>query len=507
MYLSHFNLHEKPFKISTDPKFLWLGERQKKALETLRYGILYNDGYIVVTGDVGTGKTTIATALVDFVSDKVVAAKIPYSDVDTLDFFRLISTAYGISDPFQSKGAFLQRFESFLRGAFSKGKKVVLIIDEAQRLNHGHLEELLYLSNVEENGTKLFNIVFVGQNEFNDVLLEESNRALRQRVAINHNLGPLTQDETRQYILHRLKVVQCKRELFTPEAIQNIFLLSQGIPRLINIICDLALLLTYFERSQIVQPETIQKCMDRLRLPGEKMESVRIAADHSSRSEGKVDDELDKKKFDEVGKRVRAEKRAPSRPMVLFAIGCALIIILLGLTLALFRSDRIQQSATHETLKEQARQEDGGKETVKGQSVAGVVPSAAKEDSFSQEVGAGSDASLQRKDPGGGQGTKISKGTSPRSEKTGGQKPIGREASGGSAGQAITDSLRQRTGPNEKGKVFYERGEASSEDKRGSVSENSRSAEESRSEDGEEIEPSKAIDWLLEKRSEKKTQE
>ena len=79
MYLSHFNLREKPFKISTDPKFLWLGEKQKKALETLRYGILYNDGYVVVTGDVGTGKTTIATALVDFVSDKVVAAKIPYS--------------------------------------------------------------------------------------------------------------------------------------------------------------------------------------------------------------------------------------------------------------------------------------------------------------------------------------------------------------------------------------------------------------------------------------------
>ena len=507
MYLSHFNLHEKPFKISTDPKFLWLGEKQKRALETLRYGILYNDGYVVVTGDVGTGKTTIAMALVDFVSDKVIAAKIPYSDVDTLDFFRLISTAYRITDPFQSKGAFLQRFESFLHDAFSKGKKVVLIIDEAQRLNHGHLEELLYLSNVEENGTKLFNIVFVGQNEFNDVLLEESNRALRQRVAINHNLGPLTQDETRQYILHRLNVVQCKRELFTPEAIQEIFLLSQGIPRLINIICDLALLLTYFESAQIVQQETIQKCMDKLRLPGEKMESVRIAADHSSRSEGKVDDELDKKGFDIVGKRVRAERKAPHRPMVLFAIGCALIIILLGLTLALFRNDRIRQSATQKVLKEQASQEGGGKETVKEHSVAGVVPSTAKEQPLLQEVGASSDAFLQRKDPGGGQVTKISKGTSARSEKTGGQKPIGRGASGGSTGQAIDDSLRQRTGPNERGKVFYERGEASSGDKRGSVSENSRTAEESRSKDGEEIEPSKAIDWLLEKRSEKKTQE
>jgi general secretion pathway protein A len=486
---------------------LWLGEKQKKALETLRYGILYNDGYVVVTGDVGTGKTTIATALVDFVSDKVVAAKIPYSDVDTLDFFRLISTAYGITDPFQSKGAFLQRFESFLHDAFSKGKKVVLIIDEAQRLNHGHLEELLYLSNVEENGTKLFNIVFVGQNEFNDVLLEESNRALRQRVAINHNLGPLNQDETRQYIHHRLNVVQCKRELFTPGAIQDIFLLSQGIPRLINIICDLALLLTYFESGQIVQRETIQKCMDRLRLPGEKMESVRLAADHSSRPERKVDDALGEKGFDEVGKRVRAERRTPSGPIALFAIGCALIVILLGLTLALFRNDRIRQSATHEALKEQASQEGGGKETVKEHSVAGVVPSTAKEQPFSQDVGADSDAFLKRKDLGGGQGAKISKGTSIRSEKTGGQKPIGRGASGGSAGQAINDALRQKTDPNLREKGSYERGEVSSEDRRGSVSEKSRSVEESLSKDAEEIEPSKAIDWLLEKRSEKKTQE
>jgi type II secretory pathway predicted ATPase ExeA len=501
MYLSHFNLHEKPFKISTDPKFLWLGEKQKKALETLRYGILYNDGYVVVTGDVGTGKTTIAAALVDFVGDKVVAAKIPYSDVDTLDFFRLISTAYGITDPFQSKGAFLQRFESFLHDAFSKGKKVVLIIDEAQRLNHGHLEELLYLSNVEENGIKLFNIVFVGQNEFNDVLLEESNRALRQRVAINHNLGPLTQDETRQYILHRLKVVQCQRELFTPEAIQDIFLHSQGIPRLINIICDLALLLTYFENAQIVQQETIQKCVDRLRLPGEKMEPVRIAADNSSRPEGKVDHELDEKGFDEVGERVRAEGRKSPRPMALFAIGFALIIILLGLTLALFRNDRIRQSATHEALRDQAGQEGGGTETVKGQSVAGAAPSLAKEQPFSQDVGAGSDAFLQGKDPGGRQGAKASKGTSVRSEKTRGQKPIGPGASGGAAGQAITDSLLKKIGPNEKEKGSYERGEPSSEDRMGRVSENSRSAEESRSKDVEEIEPSKAIDWLLERRS------
>jgi hypothetical protein len=419
----------------------------------------------------------------------------------------MISTAYGITDSFQSKGAFLQRFESFLCDIFSKGKKVVLIIDEAQRLNHEHLEELLYLSNVEENGTKLFNIVFVGQNEFNDILLEESNRALRQRVAINHNLGPLTQDETRQYIHHRLNVVQCKRELFTSGAIQEIFLLSQGIPRLINIICDLALLLTYFEGGQIVQREAIQKCMERLRLPGEKMESLRIAANHSSRPERKFDDALDEKEFDEVGKRVRAKRRAPSGPMTLFAIGCALIIVFLGLTLALYRSNRIRQSPTHETLKEQVRQGGGGKETIKEHSVSGVVPSPAIEQPFSKDVGSDSDAFIKRGDLGEGKEAKIPKETSIRSKKTESQKPIGRGASGGSAGQTINDALRQKTDPNLKEKISYERGEVSSGDRRGSGSENSRSVEESQSQDAEEIEPSKAIDWLLEKRLEKKTQE
>jgi hypothetical protein len=231
------------------------------------------------------------------------------------------------------------------------------------------------------------------------------------------------------------------------------------------------------------------------------MKPVRIAVDHSSRPEGKVDDESDEKGFDEVGEGVRAERRKPLRPMALLAIGCALIIILLGLTLALFRNDRIRRSATHEPLRDQAGQEDGGTEIVKGQGVAGAAPSVAKEQPFSQNVGAGSDAFLQGKDPGGRRGAKASKGISVRNEKTGGQKPIGPGASGRAAGQAITDSLRQKIGPNEKEKGFSERGEASSEERMGRVGENSRSAEEPLSKDVEEIEPSKAIDWLLEKRS------
>ncbi len=445
MYLSHFNLQEKPFKISTDPKFLWLGEKHKEALETLRYGILYDDGYVVVTGNVGTGKTTLASALVNDLSDKVVIGKVPYPNVDILDFLKLVSTAYGMGDHFQSEGSFLAHFEGFLRSSFSTGKKVVLIIDEAQNLSQGHLEELLHLSNIEENGVRLLNIVFVGQNEFNDILLEDSNKALRQRVVINCNLAPLTEDETRQYILHRLKVAQCEREIFTSEAIQDIFLFSQGIPRLINIVCDLALLITYFERGQIVQPETVKQCVERLRLPNEKAEFAWIGNDRSPGIDGKVQQEIGEKRGDEVrGEIVRENRRKSVGLKITFVAAFGLLIVFFGLIFLLHRNGQIPRDSSYQESKKQVTQENGGTQkeigAFQGQGLPGVAPLATKEPPLSQGVG---------------------------------------------------------------------RRKSASEERRGRMSESSgftteRSVQESSSEDEEEIEPSKVIDWLLEKHSDKK---
>jgi type II secretory pathway predicted ATPase ExeA len=445
MYLSHFNLQEKPFKISTDPKFLWLGEKHKEALETLRYGILYDDGYVVVTGDVGTGKTTLASALVNDLSDKVVIGKVPYPNVDILDFLKLVSTAYGISDNFQSEGSFLVRFEVFLRSSFSTGRKVVLVIDEAQNLSQGHLEELLHLSNIEENGIRLLNIVFVGQNEFNDILLEDSNKALRQRVVIQYNLAPLTQGETRQYILHRLKVAQCQREIFTSEAIQDIFLFSQGIPRLINIVCDLALLITYFESGEIVQPETVKQCVERLRLPNEKTEFAWTGTDHSSAIEGKVGQEIGEKRPDGVrGEVVRENRRKSTRVRIAVAAAFGLLIVFFGLIFLLNRPGQIQRNSTYGESKEQVSQESKRTQTeigaLKDQSLPGVAPLATKEPPLSQGVGRKQSAPEERR-------------------------------------RRVTESSGFTTG--------------------GSVRESS-------IEDAEEVDPSKVIDWLLEKRSEKK---
>ena len=273
MYLSLYGLKEKPFQINTDPRFLWLGEKHREALATLKYGILHSDGYVLVTGDVGTGKTTLANALIDSLSHQTVYARVADPGVEILDFFRFIAYAYGIDKDFDGKGSFVEQFNSFLRNSFSEGKKVVLIIDEAQRLSPELLEELRHLSNIEENGTRILHLVFVGQNELNDILLEDANRALRQRIAVNYDIDPLTEDETRDYISHRLRVAGSEKNIFSSDAIHEIFLFADGIPRLINIICDLALLSGYLEETETIEAQIIKECAEQLRLPGEKTES------------------------------------------------------------------------------------------------------------------------------------------------------------------------------------------------------------------------------------------
>jgi type II secretory pathway predicted ATPase ExeA len=364
MYLSHFDLNEKPFKISTDPKFLWLGEKHKEALAALGYGILHGDGYVLLTGDVGTGKTTIAGALLDEIGAEVIAATIPYPDVEALDFFRLISTVYGLSGDFGSKGGFLTCFDSFLRSSHASGKRVVLIIDEAQRLGDEHLEELLHLSNIEENGVRVFNLVFVGQNELNDILLRESHRSLRQRIAVDYTLGPLTEDETRQYISHRLNVAGCDRDLFTVEAVQEIFRFSGGIPRLINVVCDQALLLTSREGGEVVGPNTVGECIRRLRLPGERGNLDSQERDAASRWRGGLEerpvehgeDGLAAEKVEEYG-------RNPLRLKVGYVVAFCLLMALLGLVFLFSRSSFRREDGARQETTGRLGQERRGAET------------------------------------------------------------------------------------------------------------------------------------------------
>lgn len=267
MYQAFYNLKIKPFQITTDPKFLWLGEKHKEALATLKYGILENKGFLLLTGDVGTGKTVLIHGLVKIIDISAIVATIPDPGLNSMDFFNFLSEEFKMNRHFDTKGAFLIHLKHFLYKASASDKKVLLVIDEAQRLNHELLEQIRLLSNIEMDNRKLINIFFVGQSEFNRMLNEESNKAVKQRITVSYHIDPLTEQETREYINHRLKVAGGDREIFKPDALHKIYAFSHGYPRLVNIICDHALLTGYSAGKKTIGADVIKECEKELRIP------------------------------------------------------------------------------------------------------------------------------------------------------------------------------------------------------------------------------------------------
>jgi general secretion pathway protein A len=259
MYLNHFNLREQPFNISPDSKFFWVSEKHKEGLAAFKYAILEDKGFLLLTGDVGTGKTLLINAFAKTCGVETLIATIPDPDLDIMDFFRFLAEEFKMNKVFSSKGEFLIQFRQFLLESFGSNKKVLLIIDEAQRLNHELLEQVRLLSNIEMDDKKLINIFFVGQSEFNKMLMEEKNRAVRQRIAVNYELKSLTASETTQYIRHRLMLAGALDDIFKPEAVREIYSLSGGYPRLINIICDYALMSCYSAELKQVGADVIRE--------------------------------------------------------------------------------------------------------------------------------------------------------------------------------------------------------------------------------------------------------
>ena len=278
MYLNYYNLSLKPFEISPDPKFLWRGEKHKEAFSALKYGILENKGFMTLTGDVGTGKTTIVNALANSLGDNIIFAQISDPSLEALDFFNMTADGLEMNKKFSTKGDFLGHLSHFLNNAYVNNKEVVLIIEEAQRLNQELLEQVRLLSNIERPDKKLINIIFVGQIEFNNIL--KKNKALRQRITIIYNIEPLTDFETEKYIIHRLKVAGSEERIFSQGAIREIFSFSEGNPRLINIICDLALLTGYAQELKIIEPEIIKECAANFQLPNQTGQCFSRAEDY-----------------------------------------------------------------------------------------------------------------------------------------------------------------------------------------------------------------------------------
>ena len=260
MYLSFHNLVEKPFQINTDPRFLWLGEKYQEALANLKYGLMERNGYVVLTGDVGTGKTTLINALCESLDNRVLTAHINHPSLNDFEFLSLVAKQLDPAMTFIDKSDLLLFFNSFLNHMHAEGRVVLLIIDEAHSLSTNLLEEIRLLSNIEKAGQKLISIFFVGQNELKPLLSSSQSRALRQRITLYYDILPLSEEETAAYVIHRLNVAGTQLRLFTQKATREIYRYSKGYPRLINVLCDRALLTGFVRNHHLIDAGIITEC-------------------------------------------------------------------------------------------------------------------------------------------------------------------------------------------------------------------------------------------------------
>ena len=259
MYKSYFNLTKKPFDLLPNPEFIYLSKSHKRVLSYLDYGIKERVGFILLTGDVGSGKTTIIRDLINKKHDKIVLAKIFNTRVNSDQLISMINDDFGLPVQGKDKIELLRDLNTFLISQYAKGNQPMLIIDEAQNLNSKLLEEVRMLSNLETDDAKLLQIILVGQPELRETLKRPGMRQLRQRLSINCHLQPLSSSEIEDYILHRLEIAGDRSAVvFDSEALRIIYKYSRGIPRLINIICDFLMLSACAEETRQLDGNMVQ---------------------------------------------------------------------------------------------------------------------------------------------------------------------------------------------------------------------------------------------------------
>ncbi|HXV65235.1 MAG TPA: AAA family ATPase, partial [Vicinamibacteria bacterium] len=252
MYEAFYGFREKPFNLTPDPKFLYLSGKHHEAFAHLEFGLRQRGGFMVVTGEVGTGKTTLCRYFLDRLDQNTLSAFILYPALGATDLLRSVNRDLGVESDATSDKDLVDALHRFLLDSHESGKSIVLVIDEAQNLSRDVLEQVRLISNLETDTEKLIQIVLIGQSELNDKLAQNDLRQLAQRITARYHLTPLEGRELKQYIRHRLAVAGGIGQVdFTSGAFRAIRRYSKGIPRLINLICDRALLAGYvLERNE-----------------------------------------------------------------------------------------------------------------------------------------------------------------------------------------------------------------------------------------------------------------
>ena len=266
MYLKYYGLQEKPFEITVDPRFLYLSETHKEALAHLVYAVQERKGFAVITGEVGTGKTTLIQTLLSRLDANTKTAFLFNPRVEnSAEFLYSICEDLEIKVERGSKVDYLTRLNEFLMECFARKENVVVIIDEAHTLNPELLEEIRLLTNLETPSSKLLQVILLGQPELDNILSQPQFLPLKQRINVRYRLKPLTVKEMEEYVTRRLRVAGARTtNLFTPGALKKIYRYSQGIPRLINIVCDNALINGYGDEKKVVDDGVIREVLSDL---------------------------------------------------------------------------------------------------------------------------------------------------------------------------------------------------------------------------------------------------
>lgn len=266
MYNKFFGLAESPFNITPDSRFLFLSRRHREALGALVYGIRERKGFILLTGEIGSGKTTVCRALVqELRADQTRLAVILNPGLNEIELLKAINDEFGIPSYFDTKKGLIDALNQFLIQQHQAGTNVVLIIDESQNLEPALLEQIRMLSNLETEDAKLIQIVLMGQPELNDTLALSQLEQLNQRITVRYHIGPLTEEEMQAYIRHRLFVARAKIDVeLTPGAIRMAYAATRGVPRRINVLMDRALLASYVEGSYTLDERIMAKAVQEI---------------------------------------------------------------------------------------------------------------------------------------------------------------------------------------------------------------------------------------------------